>query len=771
MNKLNAVKNKSIAALRTALSIDIFKLMPQWWRGESKAAKAAFYAALIIGFVSHLFIYTGRYFGNHDLAMITNNSPVYASGRWLNRIVSLLDYSYLMPLIHGALVTLFLATAAFHVCKIFQIEKKANAIIMALLMVTFPSIAVTNLFLIETASYHLAALLAVCAIYVTMRFGRGFIAGALLLMCTLAIYQAMFNVAAALCLFVLIIRLISADFEWKTFGKAALNFLLMGLFGGAFYALSLLLNQWIFGRELSGYKGMSFESMGERLFTIRGMAEALQRGYGVYFDSLFGGSQYLLTNPLRIAYVSLFALFALALIFIITERKIYQQVWRMILLGLFILLIPLASNFSQFLDTGYVGMHRLYALSLVFVFFLPLSEQTKGAYALIKSLLLFGTAFIVASWIIICNVYYLQAWFFNQTTNAITTRIVARMEPFLAESAAGKVAIFGSLPSEYMPAVSNEFTESGNFLGPPLGNRAFIGLNMRSLKNLHGLNVSSLRVDEGRNIVRGKVLDMNMPVWPLEGSIAAIDGAIVVNLGATDIISEYADGILSFRARHFVGASHQDHEYEYHWRVRRNGFSLVYDGVSAQDSISIEAGSLFDHYEITVIIKNLNTGYIYRETTARVGFGDYGSFDAPEVLPAYLLSIQDENHIILLSAKDEASTNLSEAAQAALHALGLKENLRDKYRHAYAAIIDGHAVVFEDVSATQVHHLEQMGSTRMELNSAGYESGNMGSILIDGMEYSPNMRGLNIVVYDKAAGMVVDAVNFDTYEAPEKLVR
>lgn len=50
----------------------------------------------------------------------------------------------------------------------------------------------------------------------------------------------------------------------------------------------------------------------------------------------------------------------------------------------------------------------------------------------------------------------------------------------------------------------------------------------------------------------------------------------------------------------------------------------------------------------------------------------------------------------------------------------------------------------------------------IKLISLGANVGGYSSIQIDGIEYSQNNRGLNIVVYDEALKKVVDSICFDT---------
>jgi hypothetical protein len=45
--------------------------------------------------------------------------------------------------------------------------------------------------------------------------------------------------------------------------------------------------------------------------------------------------------------------------------------------------------------------------------------------------------------------------------------------------------------------------------------------------------------------------------------------------------------------------------------------------------------------------------------------------------------------------------------------------------------------------------------------SGGHDYGNLASIKIDDVEYAPDHRGINLVVYDPAAGRLIDSVRFD----------
>lgn len=102
-----------------------------------------------------------------------------------------------------------------------------------------------------------------------------------------------------------------------------------------------------------------------------------------------------------------------------------------------------------------------------------------------------------------------------------------------------------------------------------------------------------------------------------------------------------------------------------------------------------------------------------------------------------------------------------------LMALGLVENLYGKYRYAYAAIIDRNERVFEKLPSSQAQAVKWsgiVGNTEISLESRGYEAApRTGKILINGVDLSLNMRGFNIVVYDRNQDRLIDKVVFDAY--------
>lgn len=101
--------------------------------------------------------------------------------------------------------------------------------------------------------------------------------------------------------------------------------------------------------------------------------------------------------------------------------------------------------------------------------------------------------------------------------------------------------------------------------------------------------------------------------------------------------------------------------------------------------------------------------------------------------------------------------------------IGLKVDLYQKFRCPYIAVIDGGDLLCEKLETNTKNvlkvNMELDTNDKLEIISGGFDSveANTGIIKINGTDYSPNLIGLNFVVYDKSSKKVIDAVSFNTY--------
>ncbi len=137
--------------------------------------------------------------------------------------------------------------------------------------------------------------------------------------------------------------------------------------------------------------------------------------------------------------------------------------------------------------------------------------------------------------------------------------------------------------------------------------------------------------------------------------------------------------------------------------------------------------------------------------------------DFQEYLSA--LSKGKEKYIIFISAKDEASSALDNEAVEALRKLGLSADIKGKLRSGYYAVINGREAK-EDCAYKKLEesgYIEGKWPIEYSISSAGWDDGNVSSIMINQIEHSKNHRGLNFVIYNKEDGRILDSVAFDTH--------
>ncbi|MBP3893737.1 MAG: hypothetical protein J6D34_06820 [Atopobiaceae bacterium] len=175
-----------------------------------------------------------------------------------------------------------------------------------------------------------------------------------------------------------------------------------------------------------------------------------------------------------------------------------------------------------------------------------------------------------------------------------------------------------------------------------------------------------------------------------------------------------------------------------------------------------------------------------------------------------------EDYTVLISAKDDASSNLSVDQRLQLSKLGLSQLATIQSNDSYVGIVTDGKIEYEevgrapswfdkDVDAAVERNEDALADeeagdepvdlgavteedwkggeevagplaysgalsdgVRYDIKSGGILNGNVASIVVDKIEYSPNQRGINIVVYDNTTHRVVDKTYFDTCLSSER---
>ncbi len=129
----------------------------------------------------------------------------------------------------------------------------------------------------------------------------------------------------------------------------------------------------------------------------------------------------------------------------------------------------------------------------------------------------------------------------------------------------------------------------------------------------------------------------------------------------------------------------------------------------------------------------------------------------------YLGALRNDNYLVIFSVKDEASSAMTEEINSALRCLGMKEVILETgYQKSYIAVLDSLELIYEEIGTEVLVYDDEWNDLAIHVESANCNAGNFSIIQLDGIEYSANGTGLNIVIYDKKEGRVIDSVCFDT---------
>lgn len=154
-------------------------------------------------------------------------------------------------------------------------------------------------------------------------------------------------------------------------------------------------------------------------------------------------------------------------------------------------------------------------------------------------------------------------------------------------------------------------------------------------------------------------------------------------------------------------------------------------------------------------------------------YADVAHIEMSYNLVDYLTKLKnsDRELEIFLSAKDDMISGLSDEEIAALNGLGLKTEFSNmEYNYSFIGVIDAGIPELESVSnRKQDYETTVLGDT-VSITSAGYLDGSVSSILINDEEYSMNCRGINIVVYDKKSGLIIDRAVCDTFDDVHEVI-
>lgn len=534
-----------------ALSNRLYRL----WTNIGKTEKAAFFSAFVIGFLAHVTFMTNRFF-NHDSILYTLVDPgstfSLEQGKWfslpMQRLVQgdITSPGIILPV---ALILLGL-TAALTV-SVLKIKSPVWAAGTGGFLVLFPSVMCANIY-DASALFFSALLLSALAVFVSVRWKFGFLGGIALLTISCGVYSVFIGYAAGLFILVLLFELLSGDMSVKEALQKGFKYLAVLLISAALYYVILELALRLSGVSLMDYRGIdqigkfSVSSIGRLVY------EAYRKVYYFFFYGIFLYRGHFEIEPF-FRYLNWAAVAFIVILcgWMAIRRRIFHSLGRLALILALVVLFPLAIHVIAVLgQNAYTHWIMCYPFVLVYVALLAAADQTEALSLadaqkhlprkMGKAFLRTATVLVLIVAVLLCRQWFLttnQAYEYirYQDENTISRGIMLTNDIQNASdySESVPVAFVGSAAPQAFQYTTGDFTaiHGRSGIGYTGFNCAVIDNERLKVLLRNWVGISFPYADAAMvSQLSANPEVAAMPVYPVRGSIAQIDGVLVVKL-------------------------------------------------------------------------------------------------------------------------------------------------------------------------------------------------------------------------------------------------
>lgn len=478
-----------------------------------------FFTCLVIGLTAYGFAFTNKLLNLDEISGLFKKGESISSGRWALWLSSYLFPDVSMPWINGMLSLLMLSVGVCLVIALFEIKSRPLQLLLAGLMVAFPSQIITFSYMFTCAPYALALLLTAASVYVFCRGGRWrWPVSAVLMAFSLGIYQAYLSYAAALYLVYIIKKILDDEGSEKQLllqGLSCIGALLLALL---VYALVNSLVMLLSGTDYNSYADASMQKDPKALLF------GLRVAYTAFVGYFTKGHYHLAATPFS---QGLHILCALLVGFVLLRHLVRgatkKRAW---LLLLCLALLPLAVN-CLYVVSSLRHSLMLYSFTAVYVLAAVCMEKLFLSHrGILRDLMLLAMSLIVACNLVYANRVYLKMKLEYENAYSFYQGLVSRIKLSEGFDRDTMVVIVGD--AHELLHHSNEI-DTSDLVGIMEG---LINVYSRNDFLTYYIGFTPAPVDwENWTESGGDALLEEMPIYPYDGSIQRAGEYLLVKLG------------------------------------------------------------------------------------------------------------------------------------------------------------------------------------------------------------------------------------------------
>lgn len=492
--------------------------------------KFMFVSTIIIGLVTHMFILTNKLLSHDEIQCLYSKGLTFEIGRWGLELIKYIFPSYSMQWLNGIITLIVIALSSCFVAKILNVNSRLKQCLIGAIMITYPSITCTLIYMFTANSYGLAILLAVLCVYFALKSEQkkiNILFSVICLVLSISIYQAYISLTATLFIFVLLKECINEKKNFKDIIYKALKYVGLLIVSLIIYLIVFKVCNKLFNIATTDYQGVSnLGEIGIRLI-VRGILNAYRTMKEMMFTDFYGISANILLK------IGFGILGSISIIYVGIHLKniLKQDIKKIFLFILLVVLLPISMNSTYILNPN-VDMHSLIVYSNCFWLILPLIlskeiKETKLINCINKVIVVF-LVIMILKYITLANECYLKLKLSYENTFSFYNTLITRIESTEGFDKDTKIAFIGSYCGEAGIDNAAYFTHLNSFTGMD-SNLLLISTYSKNefIRNYMGVNFQYVTDEEIEELVKREAVQ-KMNSYPYDNSIRKIDNKIVV---------------------------------------------------------------------------------------------------------------------------------------------------------------------------------------------------------------------------------------------------
>ncbi len=500
-------------------------------------------AGLAAGWITHFYMLTHKLVNWDD----ANNMSAYGSGdylgRWFLKYIHPLGGIHSIPAVHGVLFILLIAVSACLILEITGIQSTTGAVLVPVVLMTFPSMASTMTFMFMAHTSGMGIFMVSLAVYLMRRYRYGMIPCGVLLVCVLGTYQSYISFAITLMLMGMINDVINQEKEFKTVLKE-------GIFCVIVLGVSVALYMWLSHVIYPNLDNETYGGVGNMgQIELTQAPVLIARCYKRFLEFFLWKPFAFMTGTKQAANIGICVLAVILFITIVIKKKLYQNILNFILLVVVCGFVPLAAAFIYFMapEVDY-SMLMLYAYALIYVLVLALLEYClkewgsallmdkakKGACYALAALTIGMVLLSSYTDFLLTNKAYLRTDLASQRVASYFNRVIGFAEATQGFEAGDELTILGDFYYKDNPSsVEIDVLDSEDLRsldGVALENGLITsGVRDNFIKIFVGYETAGLSDGEKKALMETDAY-RKMNVYPSQGSVQKINGVWVVKM-------------------------------------------------------------------------------------------------------------------------------------------------------------------------------------------------------------------------------------------------